>query len=213
MAKGIKKSPILNTVIQKVAAGRGNASVGLMPFPNWAFEIDLDSIQGNEALASSVAAQFMGMFIAVGGANSPWLWSDPQDSQVSYANSCMLDVTAASATPMATTGNGVSKSFQLARTIGGVTGANDVIQNVTGTPVIKVNGTTMTLYTQYSISSTGVVTFGTAPANGATLTWSGSFQYLCRFAEDTVDMVRTFTTNSGTDLWDCNSLKFSSELI
>ena len=36
----------------------------------------------------------------------------------------------------------------------------------------------------YSIGSTGLITFVTAPANGAALTWSGSFYYRCRFVDD-----------------------------
>jgi uncharacterized protein (TIGR02217 family) len=213
MAKGLHKSPKFNTVVQKVSAGKGNASIGLMEVPTWNFEFDLDSVQGNEAQAASTLAAFLGVFIACNGQNGLWLFTDPQDSSVAYANSAMFDVTAGSTTPMAATGNGASKQFQLGRYFGGIVGAEDIIQNVTGTPVIKVNGATLTAGTQYSISATGVVTFVTAPANGAVLTWSGSFQYLCRFDEDTVDATRVFTTNSGTDLWDLNSIKFSSELV
>jgi uncharacterized protein (TIGR02217 family) len=213
MAKGLKKTPHFNTVVQKTVTNKGNSSIGLMEVPTWDFELDLDSIQGNEAVASSVIAGFLGVFMACNGQNGLWLFTDPQDNTVALTNSCMLDVTAASTTPMATTSNGVSKSFQLGRLFGGVVGAEDIIQNLTGSTVIKVNGTTMTAGTQYSISSTGVVTFVTAPASGATLTWSGSFAFLCRFDEDTVDATRTFTTNSGTDLFDVSSIKFSSELV
>ena len=213
MAKGLKKTPHFNTVVQKTATNKGNSSVSLMEVPTWDFEFDMDSIQGNEALAASVIAGFLGVFIACNGQNGLWLFTDPQDNTVVAANSCLLDVTAGSTTPMAVVGNGVSKLFQLGRFFGGVVGAEEVIQNVTGSTVIRVNGTTMTAGTQYSIGSTGVVTFVTAPASGATLTWSGSFLYLCRFNEDTVDATRTFTTNSGTDLWDVASIKFSSELL
>jgi hypothetical protein len=210
MAKGIKKSPHYNTVLQKVAAGKGNASASLMPLPVWAFEIDMDSIQGNEAQASSIVAGFLGTFIACNGQAGLFLFTDPQDNSIAYANSCMFDIQAGSSTPMALVGNGVSTQFQLGRNIGGVVGALDMVQNINGTITVKVNGSTTSAF---SLSSTGVVTFTTAPANGASLQWIGSFRYLCRFDEDTVDAVRTFTTNSGTDLWDVNSIKFSSELV
>ena len=53
MAHGLKKSPAFNTALQKVAAGRGNASVSLTPYALWDMEFDLDHITGNEALLSS----------------------------------------------------------------------------------------------------------------------------------------------------------------
>jgi uncharacterized protein (TIGR02217 family) len=207
MAKGLKKSPVYNTVIQKVATGRGSASVSLSPFPTWAFEFDLDSIQGNEALATSTVSKFLGAYMACGGRNGLFLFTDPQDNQVSYTNSAMLNT--ASST-MATTGDGTTTTFQLCRTIGGVAQALDEIQNVNGTITVKVNGTSTTAF---SLSSTGVITFTTAPAAGASLQWSGGFYFLCRFAEDTLDSTRTFTANTGLDLWDISSIKFQSELI
>jgi uncharacterized protein (TIGR02217 family) len=208
LAAGLKKTPNFNTVRQKVAAGRGNAAVSLKPYPTWDFEFSLDHITGNEAAGSSVIAQFFGTFMACGGGTGLFLFTDPQDNAVATANSGMLNVTPGAATPMGIAGDAVSTKFQLARSIGGL--AWDIIQNVNGTPTIYVNGTPTAAY---SISSTGVITFTSAPANGATLTWSGSFYYLCRFDADTVDATRSFTTNNGTDQWDVNSIKFSSEFV
>jgi hypothetical protein len=210
MAKGLHKSPAFNNVVQRVAADRGNASASFKPFPTWDFDFDLDRIQGNEAASSSVLAQFMGTFMVCNGSNGLFLFTDPQDNAVVYANGGMLDVTPASATPMGTVGNGVSTQFQLARSIGGL--AWDVIQNTNGAPVITVNGVTKTAGTDYSISAAGTVTFVVAPANTYALGWQGSFYYLCRFSSDTVDAVRVFTINSGTDQWDV-SVKFSSEFV
>jgi len=216
MAKGLKKSPVFNTAAQKVAAQRGNSAVSLTPYATWDFEFDVDRITGNEAAAASVVAQFMGTFMACNGTAQLFLFTDAQDNAVVYANSGMLDVTPASATPMGTTGNGVSTQFQLARSIGGV--AWDIVQNTNGSPVIKVNGVTKTAGTDYTISSTGVVTFAVAPGSISplvtpTLTWQGSFYFLCRFSEDTLDATRVFTINSGTDQWDISSVKFSSEFV
>ena len=67
MAKGLKKNPNFNTVFQKVAAGRGNASVSLKPYPTWDFEFDMDRITGNEALAASTVASFLGTQMACQG--------------------------------------------------------------------------------------------------------------------------------------------------
>ena len=213
MAKGLKKIPNYNTVLQKNAAGRGNSSISLMPYPTWDFEFDLDRIQGNESSAASTLAAFLGTFMACNGQANLFLFTDPQDNRVSYTNSGMLDVTPGSATPMSSQGNGVSTQFQLARSIGGL--AWDIIQNLNGSITVQVNGSTVI---PASISSKGVVTFTTAPGTAspytpATLTWSGAFYYACRFAEDTVDMTRVFTVNSGTDIWDVDSIRFQSEFV
>ncbi len=210
MAKGLKKSPTYNTVVQKVAAGRGNASVGLMPFPTWAFEFDLDAIQGNESYVSSVVAGFIGLFMACGGQNGLFLFTDPQDTFVPLTTSTMVDVTSGSTTPLSTIANGTSTVFQLARNIGGIAGALDIIQSIDGNINVYVNGTITSACT---LSQSGLITFTTAPPANATLSWCGAFYFACRFDSDTIDATRTFTTNNGVDLWDMSSIKFASEFV
>jgi hypothetical protein len=190
MASGLKKSPNFNTVHQKGPAGI-SSGLALKPYPTWDFVFSLDNVTGHEHTASSVVAQFFGTFMATAGGAGLFLFTDPQDNTVTNAQFG--------------TGNGTTTAFQLSRNIYGYP---DIIQNTYGTPSIYVNGT---LTTPASISSTGVVTFSSAPANGAVLTWSGSFYYLCRFSEDTVDAVRSFTINSGIDQWSFSGIKFSSE--
>src|ERR1035441_7453533 len=151
MSKGLQKVPVFNSVVQKTTANRGNSAASLTPYASWAFEFDLDHVQGNEALASSVISQFHGTFMACNGQTNLFLFTDPQDNAVSLTNSAMLNVTAGAAAPMGTTGDGTSTQFQLARSIGGV--AFDIVQNVNGSPVIKVGGSTKSAGSDYSISS------------------------------------------------------------
>lgn len=209
MAKGLKKSPNFNgNSVQRVAADRGNVSLIVKPYATYDFEFSMDNITGNEEVASSTVAAFNGTYMACQGTGNLFLFTDPQDSAVSYANSGMLNVTAGAASPMGSTGDGTSTQFQLARSIGGV--AWDIIQNLNGSATVKVNGT---VTVPSSISSTGLVTFSSAPASGAALTWTGTFYYLCRFAENSIDATRSFTINSGIDQWDYSSIKFSSEFV
>jgi uncharacterized protein (TIGR02217 family) len=205
MAKGLHKTPHFNTMFQKTVVNV-NASASLQPYATWDFEFDMDAIQGNEASVSSVLAQFFGLLMACQGRNGLFLFTDPQDNTVSLANSGMLNVTPAANAPMGIKGDGSSTQFQLARSISGL--AWDIIQNVNGAIIVQVNGVSTSGYT---ISSTGVVTFTTPPALNATLTWSGNYYYACRFSADTVDAARTYTCNSGTDLWNVTSIRFSSE--
>lgn len=192
MAAGLKKSPNFNTLRQKGPAGI-NAGIALKPYPTWDFEFSLDHVTGHEHTASSVVAQFLGTFMATAGGANLFLFTDPQDCSVTGAQFG--------------TGDGSSKSFQLSRNIFGYP---DIIQNTNGTPTIYVGGT---LTAPASINGTGVVTFNSAPGAGAALTWTGSFRFLCRFAEDTIDSARSFTINNGIDQWMIQGVKFSSEFV
>lgn len=196
MASGIKKTPVFNTTRQKSAAGITSA-IALQPYPTWQYEVSLDHVQGNESKASSIAAQFLGAFMATQGGANLFLFADPQSNSVTNAQFG--------------TGDGVTTSFQLSRNIAG---SVDIIQNLNGSPSIYVNGVHNI---SCSISSTGVVSFPTsppaAPASGAVLTWSGYFYYACRFTDDTIDAIREFTINSGVDHWSFSGIKFTSEFI
>jgi hypothetical protein len=192
MARGLKKTPNFNTVKQTTAAGMTSA-VSLKPYPTWDFELSLDNIQGQESASSSVLAQFMSVYMATAGGAGLFLFTDPQDNQVT-------------ATQFGT-GNGSAVSFQLGRSING---AIDIIQNWQGTPSIYINGS---LTSTVIITPTGVVTFSAAPASGAVLTVTGSFYFLCRFSDDTLDAIRSYTTNSGLDHWMVQGIKFCSEYV
>lgn len=206
---GFHKTPHFNSVTQKTAAGRGTSTLSLQPYATWDFELDLDSVLGGEAVSGSVLQHFLECFLATCGGGGFFLFTDPNDSAVLLANGIMLNVTPGGAVPMGLVGDGTSTQFQLARTIGlGV----DVLQNLTLT-TLKINGVTKTLGTDYSVSSTGVVTFVAPPAVAATLTWAGTFQYLCMFEEDTLKDLARVSKNSGGFLWSCSAVKFASVFV
>ena len=81
---------------------------------------------------------------------------------------------------------GVFCTFQLIRAYGGFI---EPVQNLNGTPSIYLNGVQQTvgIGNQCQVSSTGLVTFTTAPASGAVLTWTGNFYYRVRFSADRAD--------------------------
>lgn len=206
-----KKTPRFNSVVQKTAAERGNSAIALMPYPVWDFNVELPANESSILTSSSIISQFLGAFGAAQGQGNLFLYSDDTDNQVTTAMSGMLDVTASSATPMGTVGNGTSTEFQLVRSLGGLSW--DVIQNLNGAPNIYVNGTLKTVSTDYTISSAGVVTFTSAPSDSATLTWSGNFYFLCRFAQDSFKNLSMIGYNQTGPLWTCSDIAFSSEFI
>ena len=103
------------------------------------------------------------------------------------------------------TGNGTSVTFQLVRLLGGFAEPVFFPNVITD---IKIAGTPSVAYTQPNASNPGSITFNTAPANGAALTWDGTFYWACRFDDDTNDF-----DNFMSKLFEKKSLKFSSEKL
>ena len=79
-------------------------------------------------------------------------------------------------------GNGTLRTFQLLRSMGGFV---EPVDAVAAGAVIKV-GSTVTAVT----FSGGLVTFASAPAAAAALTWSGTFYRRVRFDGDKLDTTR-----------------------
>lgn len=204
---GFHKTPHFESLTQKTAAVRGTSTLALMPYPSWDFSVDLDMVSGGESQVGTILQLFLECFMATCGGGNYFLFTDPNDNTVS--NGVMLNVTPAAASPMGQVGDGTSTVFMLARLIGQ---SPDVLQNVSGV-AIKVGGVAKALGTDYTISSTGVVTFVTAPANNATITWTGSFQYLCKFTEDTLKDLARVSKNIDGFLWACSSIEFESQIL
>lgn len=202
---GFKKTPHFNTKKQETETGRGDSSFTTRPYPTWDFEVELDHVLGGEAVSGSVLQSFLGTFMQTAGGAGLFTFTDPNDNTVAIEAGLMLNVTPGAAVPMSQDGDGSSTQFQLARTING---GIDILQNVTGL-VVKINGTPTAAF---SVSATGVVTFTSAPAAAATITWSGNFTYLCKFTEDTISDLARVSRNSNGYLWSA-SIKFESRFV
>lgn len=85
------------------------------------------------------------------------------------------------ATTQIGTGDGSTKSFQLTRSYGGATELVQAVANM----VVSVGGVETTAYT---VSNGGIVTFTSAPANGALVLADFDFLYRVTFDEDTLDV-------------------------
>ncbi len=208
---GFHKTPTFEggTLAYKAPTGHRSA-LSLKPYATWAFKLDLNMVQGGEAVEGSVLQSFLGCFLATCGGAGFFLFTDPNDNAVndtglSTPQSCLLNVTPGAANPMGQLGDGVSTQFQLARMVDqGV----DILQQVSNVEVY-VNGAVATC----TIGSTGVVTFSSAPPANAVLTWGGNFQYLCQFTDDTMKDLARVSKNSGGWLWSCGSVDFESVFV
>lgn len=76
-----------------------------------------------------------------------------------------------------------------------------------GSAYIPTTSATVTV-TDYSLGTTGIVTFANAPASNALLTWDGSYYYRLHFAED----INEFN-NFMNQLWELQSVKFESVIL
>jgi uncharacterized protein (TIGR02217 family) len=132
--------------------------------------------------------QVVGLFNKCFGDFDSFLWTDPDDSSVT-AQSIGL-------------GNGTGKLFQLVRTWGGFV---EPVYDVNSAPLIYLNGTLQTVNTHYTVGSTGVVTFVTAPGAGVAVTWTGTYYRRVRFSQNTLSATK-FLSN----LWDLKRVEFES---
>jgi hypothetical protein len=157
-------------------------------FPIYEYELTVEVLQ--TTLGDRQALQ--GFINSVNGPSRLWAFTDPDDSSVSAQEFGEGDGT--------TVG-----PFQLVRSIGGFT---EPVFLVNGTPQIFVAGVLKTPGTDYTISAYGVVTFLVAPANGALLTWTGSYFWPCRFDKSVIQFVKLMS-----GLYQVGSLKFSTEKL
>jgi uncharacterized protein (TIGR02217 family) len=179
----IERTPEWATDVQTSASGRDFTRT-LYTAPRYRYKLSY------EFLRDSVAAQefrtLLGAFNARMGQWDTWLFSDPDDSSVTAQ--------------VFGTGNGSNKVFQLERVLGGFA---EAVYDLNGAPSIYVGGVLKTAGTDYTISSTGLVTFTSAPAAAASLTWTGSYYWRCRFLSDTLDFRKMMA-----GFWELASVEF-----
>jgi uncharacterized protein (TIGR02217 family) len=158
----IKRTPVFSTVVQTAASGK-ELRASYQGAPRWRYEIPLKFARitgfSTNTITNEMAA-ILGLFNAVKGKWDSFLYTDP------YSNT-------AANTPFGT-GNGSTTAFQLL--------------DIEGFPIYDLNGSASVyvsgvLTTPASIVN-GLVTFNTAPANGAALTWSGVYYRRVRFDMD-----------------------------
>jgi uncharacterized protein (TIGR02217 family) len=176
LAKGAEFGPEFENIIQEAISGteqrvrtwakcrgRGDVSFGLRKVVDVTDQLNY-------------IRQVNAMFLAHGGSLLPFRFRDPFDYSATDERFG--------------TGDASQLSWQLIKTY-------DPLKLMTGTPgsityvrdillpassvVIKVDGVTKTVVTDYTISNVGIVTFAVAPANAAVLTWSGDFEIPVRF--------------------------------
>lgn len=133
-----------------------------------------------------------GFVLARYGSWDSFLYADPDDSVA------LLE-------PFGT-GNGTTTQFQLKRAMGAFT---ESVSNIAAAPLIYKAGVLQTVTTDYTVNATGLVTFTAAPANGAALTWSGTYYLRCRFdVENTPFALNQFMRR----MWELKQVEFRGSM-
>lgn len=170
---GSVKTPMWSTGIQKAASGR-ELRASFYSYPRYKLSLSYEVLRSN-ALAE--LQNMVGFFNARRGSFESFLYLDPEDNAVVNQG---FGVGVAGQT-----------QFQLVRSYGGyvepVLAPQLVVHGMTG-PSIMVNGVVQT--TGYTVGEDGLVTFSSAPAAGALLSWSGIYYWRCRFLQDSADFER-----------------------
>jgi hypothetical protein len=126
----------------------------------------------------------------MGGQFSDFLYWDPNDNAVTN--------------DFVAVGDGTTTTFQLIHSIGI---GEDIVQNpgsVPAPPILFVNG----ISTPYTLGPNGLVTFASAPAIGNLITWTGSYYYRVRFADDGLDFDQFLDK-----VWSLKTLRLQSVIL
>lgn len=203
------RRPKFNTIHQQPLSNRHPASATLQQSTIFDIEISYNGLLNNPGSSSSYSDDVAYLQEFYEACRGPYGYFTFDPSVNHFANMS----TAATMTSLANgyfgVGNGTQTVFPLWRStnaLGWTTPTMlEMIQNVTSLSAVYANGAVVasTGYTWSNFPAT--VTFSTAPANGAALTWAGNYSYLCHFAEASLDFNELMY-----QLWELKSLKLET---
>lgn len=169
------RTPIFKTAVQEAVSGK-ETRISLQAYPRYRFELQYEFL--NDTIATSHLKALVGLFLAMQGRADTFLFADPAFSSVT---DYQFGVGAVGVTTMQLTA-----AYQNT----GGPGYPEIIQNVSGTPVIKVAGVTKTAGVDYTLGATGIVSWINVPTPGQAVTWTGFFYYRCRFDDDEMSVTQ-----------------------
>lgn len=188
------RTMLWKTEVQPALSDKESA-IALQQYPSFKWELNYEIL--DHSLVTSELKTLWGLVGAMRGMYDTFLYTDPLYNTV-------VDE------PFGT-GDGTTTAFQIVATFqnSGGPGVAELIQNFNGAVVVKKAGVTQTGGgTNYTLGATGIVTFNTAPAAAAALTWSGSFYYRCRMLSDAISFSE-FMAN----WWETRQIAFKTRFL
>lgn len=162
----VKKSPTWSTRIQKAVSGK-ELRADLYSYPLYKIALSYNVLRAG---AEAELQNIIGFFNSRKGSFDSFLFTDPLDSTMTNQQIGI--------------GDGTTKDFQIIRTLGGHV---EPVMNLNGNPTIKLGGVAKTLGADFTVSSTGMVSFVAAPGNGVVVTCTANYYYRVRFDSDATD--------------------------
>ncbi len=185
----VHKQPTFATIVASHVSGR-EVRDALYVNPIWQFELAFDGLASDATSYPGLGAQslqaLMGLFLQCQGQWGTFLYVDPTDNSVT--NQAVA------------TGDGVTTSFTLARTLGGFL---EPVGWATSVSQVSVGGTAQSA--GWSLVAPNSLVFATPPASGAAIAASFAYAFLCRFDDDAAEFEQAMQ-----NLWRLDSLKFRS---
>lgn len=186
----VKKRPVWATDTHRSVSGR-RTTLAWYSYPIYSYEIGFSFLKSGAADAQF--QDLMAFFNTVNGRANLFRFNDATDNTATAQGFG--------------TGDGITTAFQLLRAITGLSFSwSDPVFYPTVTSVFSDG--VLVAPANYSVGSTGIVTFTVAPAAGKVLTWTGTYQWLCRFDEDVADFEQF-----AQYFWENQSVKFSTEKV
>ena len=193
LAWSVTKTPTFQTRIQRAVSGRELRALDY-PYPLWQFALVYDFLRDNPAAGYDELRTLLGFFMLCQGAFGTFLFQDPSDSHVIGRQ---IGV-----------GNASTTVFQLQRTMGAMLPGGGFLEPITAPNIVRAiyfNGITQDPTTYNVDPASGLVTFGTAPSSGLTITTDFTYYFRCRFIDDKYDF-----ENFMFRLWQLKKLTFIS---
>lgn len=160
----LTRRPIWKSMRQEAVSGKETV-IPQYTFPRYQWSAPINVLRSSGSYTEFQT--LLGFINALSQDVRPFYFTDPVDHAVTAQ--------------LFGTGDGTTTTFQLVRAFGGFI---EPVMSLNSAPVISVAGSPVT---PASISNMGVVTFSSAPASGASVTWTGAFYWLCRLDADPLE--------------------------
>lgn len=175
--------------------GGGETRLQFWSYPRYSYTLTLEFLRAAAAYGEMQA--LVGFYNQVGGSAQVFQYTDPDDKDVPAHQ---VFATGAQVT-------GAQTAFQLVRTFGGFVEPVFAVDTVTE---VRINGIAQG-GGLYSVSDKGIITFNNAPPAGASLDWTGTFNWFCRFDADGYDFSKwTAARDFQGPLWELKKLTFTT---
>lgn len=167
----VEREASYSTIVQRESGGR-ELRVATQSEAVYRWRISYDFLR--QDAGGDEAQTLLAFFKTHRGAWDSFLFTDPYNSSVSLKSFG--------------TGDGTTTIFYLTDEMG------ERVSALNGTATIFKDGFLQTVTTHYTVdSSTGQITFVSAPTAGQALTWSGYFYRRVRFADDQLPIGRRYS--------------------